>query len=109
MNAHHRLLFCTCPDRETALRLAETLVSERLAACVSLLPGISSVYRWQGEVERADEVLLLIKSTQERFEALAERVRQLHPYEVPELIAVPMTEGLPDYLNWIDICTQPQD
>lgn len=109
MNADYRLLFCTCPDRDTALRVAETLVNERLAACVSLLPDMTSIYRWQGEVQREPEILLLIKTTQERVEALAGRVGQLHPYEVPELIAVPITEGLPDYLNWITTCTQPQD
>ncbi len=109
MNADYRLLFCTCPDRDTALRVAETLVNEQLAACVSLLPDMTSIYRWQGEVQREPEILLLIKTTQERVEALAGRVGQLHPYEVPELIAVPITEGLPDYLNWITTCTQPQD
>lgn len=108
-NDDYCLLFCTCPDRDTALRVAETLVNERLAACVSLLPDMTSIYRWQGELQREPEALLLIKSTQERFEALAARVRQLHPYEVPELIAIPIVAGLPDYLNWITTCTQPQD
>ena len=84
-------------------------MNERLAACVSLLPDMTSIYRWQGELQREPEALLLIKSTQERFEALAARVRQLHPYEVPELIAIPIVAGLPDYLNWITTCTQPQD
>jgi len=79
---------CSCPDLASAERMAEALVGERLAACVQLLPGLHSVYRWHGEVERADEVLLLIKTTRERLDALGARVRALHPYELPELLAV---------------------
>lgn len=108
MHANHRLLFCTCPDHPTALTLAEPLVSERLAACVSLLPGITSVYRWEGEIHRDAEVLLMIKTTLDCVEPLTERLRQLHPYEVPEIIAVPITEGLADYLSWITTCTLAQ-
>jgi periplasmic divalent cation tolerance protein len=108
VNTNHRLLFCTCPDHSTALKLAEPLVSERLAACVSLLPGITSVYRWEGEIHRDAEVLLMIKTALECVEPLTERLRQLHPYEVPEIIAVPITEGLADYLSWITTCTQAQ-
>ncbi|HSR65662.1 MAG TPA: divalent-cation tolerance protein CutA [Xanthomonadaceae bacterium] len=93
--------FCTCPDADSAARLAETLVDERLAACVQVLPGVRSVYRWQGAVERADEVLLLIKTTHARLDALAERVRALHPYELPELVAVEAAGGLPAYLDWV--------
>ena len=97
---------CTCPDLATAQRLAEALVDERLAACVQLLPGLRSVYRWQGGVERADEVLL-VKTTSERLEALAERVLALHPYELPELLAVEAAGGLPDYLDWVAAQTRP--
>jgi periplasmic divalent cation tolerance protein len=93
--------YCTCPDLASAERVAETLVSERLAACVNLLPNVRSVYRWQGAVERADEVLLLIKTTRERLDALAARVPALHPYELPELLAVEAVGGLPDYLDWV--------
>lgn len=93
--------FCTCPDAASAERLAETLVGERLAACVNLLPGVRSVYRWQGAVERADEVLLLIKTAGERLDALAARVRALHPHELPELVAVEAAGGLPAYLEWV--------
>ena len=99
MSVH--LAFCTCPDADSAHALAEALVGERLAACVNVLPGVSSTYRWQGQVERADEVLLLIKTTGERLPALAARVPQLHPYELPELIAVPVAAGLPAYLHWV--------
>lgn len=93
--------FCTCPDAASAERLAEALVGERLAACVNVLPGVRSVYRWQGSIERADEVVLLIKTTHDRLDALAARVRALHPYELPELVAVEAAGGLPDYLAWV--------
>lgn len=95
------LCFCTCPDAASAERLAEVLVGERLAACVNLLPGVRSVYRWQGALERADEVLLLVKTTGERLDALAARVRELHPAELPELVAVEAAGGLPAYLEWV--------
>lgn len=109
MHSSHRLMLCTCPDRETALRLAETLVEERLAACVSLLPGLTSVYRWEGQIHRDTETLLLVKTTLPRVERLIERVSELHPYEVPEIIAIPVTEGLSHYLSWIDTCTLERD
>ncbi|NUS37595.1 MAG: divalent-cation tolerance protein CutA [Lysobacter sp.] len=93
--------FCTCPDLASAERLAGILVDERLAACVNILPGVRSVYRWQDAVERADEVLLLVKTTRGRLDALAARVRALHPYELPELVAVEAAGGLPAYLDWV--------
>ncbi|WP_295454724.1 divalent-cation tolerance protein CutA [uncultured Thiodictyon sp.] len=102
-----RLVFCTCPDQETAVRIAERLVGERLAACVNLLPGLTSIYRWQGAIERETEVLLLIKTVAGHLPALTETLRGLHPYAVPEIIALPITEGLPDYLSWVSTCTQP--
>ena len=95
------LCFCTCPDAATAERIAETLVDERLAACVNVLPGLRSVYRWQGAVERTDEVLLLVKTGRERLEALTARVHALHPYELPELVAVEVAGGLGAYLDWV--------
>ncbi|WP_206171745.1 divalent-cation tolerance protein CutA [Thiorhodococcus mannitoliphagus] len=98
-------MLCTCPNRETAIALARALVAEHLAACVSLLPGVTSVYRWEGRVEEDDELLLLIKTTAERTNDLTERLRQLHPYDVPEIIAVPITEGLEEYLSWVAACT----
>ncbi|MBK1718070.1 divalent-cation tolerance protein CutA [Thiocystis violacea] len=109
MPASHRLMLCTCPDRETALGLAESLVGERLAACVSLVPGLTSVYRWEGAIQQESEVLLLIKTHEARTQALVERLRQLHPYGVPEIIAVPITEGLADYLSWVTTCVNDQD
>ena len=95
------LCFCACPDRDTALRIAQTLVEERLAACASLLPGATSVYRWEGRIEQAKETLLLIKTRRERLPALSGRLRGLHPYSVPELIAFEAVGGLPDYLHWV--------
>ncbi|MEO6364605.1 MAG: divalent-cation tolerance protein CutA [Luteimonas sp.] len=93
--------YCACPDRDSATRISETLVSERLAACVNLVGGVTSVYRWQDGIERADEVLLLIKTTAVRLEPLRQRIVALHPYELPELIAVEAVGGSPAYLDWI--------
>jgi len=104
-----RLVFCTCPDQETAARIAGRLVGDRLAACVNLLPGLTSIYRWQGEVQREAEVLLLIKTVAARVPALSETLRGLHPYELPEIIALPITDGLPDYLTWVTTCTQTDE
>ena len=95
------LCLCTCPDRDTARTLARALVEARLAACVNLLPGVESVYRWQGAVEEATEVQLLIKTSSGRLAALAARLQTLHPYAVPELIAFEAVGGLPDYLRWV--------
>lgn len=103
------LCLCTCPDAEIADRIADALVDARLAACVQILPGATSVYRWQGKVERADETLLLIKSTRERFDALTARIAALHPYDVPEVIATDISGGLPAYLDWIARETAPGD
>ncbi len=95
------LAFCTCPDADSARRLAGTLVEERLAACVNLLPGMTSVYRWRDAVETADEVQLIIKTTAARLPALAARLAELHPYELPELVTVQAAAGLPAYLAWV--------
>ncbi|MET0328199.1 MAG: divalent-cation tolerance protein CutA [Luteimonas sp.] len=93
--------FSTCPDADTAERIARALVEARLAACVNLLPGVRSVYRWDGDVVVDDEVLLMIKTTAGHLPALRERLVALHPYETPELIACPVADGLPAYLQWI--------
>lgn len=101
------ICFCSCPDPATAGRIADALVEERLAACVNLLPGLQSVYRWQGQLQRDTEVLLLIKTTRARYPALQARLPQLHPYELPELLAVESTAGLPAYLQWVVESTRP--
>jgi periplasmic divalent cation tolerance protein len=97
--------FCACPDPETAQRIANALVEERLAGCVNVLPGVRSVYRWQGAIERADEVLLLIKTARERLAPLTARVASLHPYELPELVAVEVAGGSAAYLDWVAACS----
>jgi len=95
------LVLCTCPEGETAKSLAETLVGEHLAACVNILPGLVSVYAWQGAVESAQEALLLVKTERQAYPRLEARLRELHPYELPEIVAIDLARGLPDYLNWI--------
>ncbi|MBE1160347.1 divalent-cation tolerance protein CutA [Dyella acidiphila] len=95
------LCYCTCPDAASAQRVAETLVDERLAACVNRLDGIQSTYRWQDQVTTDSETLLLIKTSAERFDALKQRLLDLHPYELPELIAVPVERGHEAYLDWV--------
>lgn len=99
------LVFCTCPDDACGVRIAEALVDEGLAACVSRLPGLVSTYRWHGQLHRDNEQLLLIKSTKARFGALRDRIVSLHPYEVPEVIAMDVTAGLDRYLAWIAVQT----
>lgn len=100
------LVVTNLPDRETAMTLADTLIAEKLAACVNVLGTCTSVYRWQGEIERAEEIPLLIKTTVARYAVLEVAIRRLHPYELPEIIAVPVARGLPDYLNWVAAETQ---
>ena len=97
-----QVVLCTVPDRENAERIAETLVAEQLAACVNIIPGITSVYRWQGAVEKGEELLLFIKTRQDAYSALEQRIRALHPYELPEIIAVPIQTGQKDYIRWIE-------
>lgn len=96
-----QLVLCTCPDKESAHLIAEQLVDGKLAACVNILPGVTSVYRWMGNIEESQEYLLLIKSLYDVFDALVDTINELHPYELPEVIAVPIESGSPDYLNWI--------
>lgn len=105
----HLLVLCTCPDADTAADLGARLVEERLAACVNVVPGLLSIYSWQGAIARDPEALMLIKTTAARFSDLSVRLRELHPYDLPEIIAHPITAGLPDYLSWVTACTQPQD
>ncbi len=95
------LVFTNLPDRDAAESLANTLIEEKVAACVNILGTCTSVYRWQGAVENADEIPLLIKTTGARYAALEAVIRRLHPYELPEIIAVPLAQGLPGYLQWV--------
>jgi periplasmic divalent cation tolerance protein len=95
------LLLSTCETAEQAERIATALVEERLAACVNIIPGLTSVYRWHGVVERATEQLLLIKTMEEQRVALEQRLGELHSYEVPEILEVPITGGNQKYLTWL--------
>jgi periplasmic divalent cation tolerance protein len=95
------IVFSTCADETEALRLANTLVEARLAACVNVLPAIQSVYRWQGAIENAREILLVVKTTRQRFEAVRDLISAVHSYEIPEIIAVPVAAGSEKYLAWL--------
>ena len=102
-----RIVFCTCPDALTASRLAKALVDERLAACVNVIGGVASTYRWNGEVHVDDEVLLVIKTMADRFEAMQARLVALHPYDVPEVLAIEPVAGAAPYLAWLERETRP--
>ena len=100
------IIYCTCPDIETASRISRLIISQHMAACVNQVQGVTSIYEWEGKIEQENEVLLIIKTTDERFKSIQQLVSEEHPYELPELIAVPVTHGLPDYLEWITQCTK---
>lgn len=95
------VVFATVPDQATGVRISEHLVDNRLAACVHILPTGTSIYRWHGKTEKAQEHTLLIKTVSARFQELQQAICRLHPYECPEIIAMPVTDGLAPYLNWI--------
>ena len=97
---------CTCPDADVAARIARSLVEHGLAACVSIGAPVRSIYRWQGVVEEADEIPLLIKTTAARLDEVKVHVLMLHPYELPEIVAVEAGAGLDRYLDWIGAATQ---
>lgn len=104
--SQYLICLCSCPDEETAQSLATSLVETKLAACVNILPAVQSVYQWKGKIERDQEVLLLIKTTQHRFPEIEEHILARHPYERPEIIAVSIEAGLKPYLQWIDDVTE---
>ncbi len=95
------VVLVTSPTRKVGEKIARTLVHERLAACVNVIPGLTSIYRWEGKICRDAEVLLLIKTRQVRLPALTRRVKALHPYTVPEVIALPLAGGSATYLSWV--------
>lgn len=98
----HRVVLCTCPDQPVAEHIAATLVNQKLAACVNIISGIVSVYQWEGGVQRDSEWLLIIKTRSDLYLRLEARITELHPYTVPEVIALPLEQGARAYLDWID-------
>ncbi|MBS3786059.1 MAG: divalent-cation tolerance protein CutA [Gammaproteobacteria bacterium] len=102
------VVLITCPDHASADRLAVELVEQRHAACVNLIPGLTSVYRWAGKIEKDHEVLLVAKTTDAAFVGLKKSVTMLHPAELPEIIALPVSDGLTGYLQWVNAETTQQ-
>lgn len=98
----YQLVLTTCPDADLAKGIGRALVEERLAACVNVLPPMQSIYRWRGQVETANECLLIVKSKTAAYDAIEKRILELHSYELPEVIAVPLAGGLSRYLAWLD-------
>lgn len=101
------LAMTNVPDEATADAIARALVTSRLAACVNILPAVRSVYRWQGQVEQASELTLLIKTTRRHYPQVQQAIVAAHPYDLPEVIAWPLTEGHPAYLHWVAAATAP--
>ncbi len=101
MTTDLQVVLCTCPDERSATGIATALLAENLAACVNCVPGIRSLYQWQGQIREDAEVLLIIKTTAARFAALQALVQARHPYEVPEIIALPIAAGSDHYLDWL--------
>ena len=95
------LVFCTLPNSDKAVELSHAVVNERLAACANLLPAVRSIYKWQGKLQDENEVLVIFKVTADGFERLKARILELHPYEVPEVLAIPIEQGHRAYLDWI--------
>ena len=96
------LALSTFPDRETAQRISNQLVTEKFAACANILPAIESIYRWKERIETGNETLVFFKLSEDRQSAFQEKLRSLHPYEIPEIIFVPVVSGLAEYLRWVD-------
>jgi periplasmic divalent cation tolerance protein len=96
-----RVVLVTTPDAATAESLAQHLVEERLAACGNIVPGVTSIFRWDGGVQRDSEILLMLKSTQSQVEALTGRIVEMHPYDVPEVLVIPVEGGNASYLDWV--------
>lgn len=103
------IVMVTAPSKAVAHDLARRVLSERLVACVNVVGGVHSLFRWKGEIEEADEVVLLLKTRADRVDTLRRRVVSLHPYEVPEFVVLPIADGLEAYLGWIRAETDPRD
>jgi periplasmic divalent cation tolerance protein len=101
------LALSTFPDAEIAHRISNQLVSERFAACANILPSVESIYRWKGKIESGNETLVFFKVSEDRQSAFQDKLRLLHPYDVPEIIFLPVASGLPEYIQWVsENCTQ---
>ena len=100
------LVLCTFPETESVKSVAETLVNEKLAACVNVIPGVQSIFRWQDKIDNANENILIIKTKDSLYDELEVRIKELHPYELPEIISVPIDKGLNKYLDWISESTK---
>ena len=102
MNTKFIILYCTVPDQHTAETISENLVKDKLAACCNIVPGLKSIYRWEKKVQSDDELLLIIKTRFTLYSEIETRINDLHPYTVPEIIALPLINGSVEYLNWMD-------
>lgn len=102
MSAKYRVVFVTCRDQEEALKISEEMVKRKLAACTSIVEGVRSKFWWRGEIEEAEEVLLMVKTREDRVKDLISAIKEIHSYEAPEIIALPIIEGNDAYLRWID-------
>lgn len=103
------LIITHFPDKKGAIALAKTLIDQHLVACVNVLGPCTSIYRWQGHVESADEIPVLIKTQRQHYERVEQFIKMMHPYELPEVVMIPIMDGLPAYLQWIDAETQLSD
>ena len=95
------IVFITVPSQEEGERIGANLVESRLAACVNVIPQVSSIFRWQGKIEKENELLLVIKTTRDRMDELTSKIKELHSYDVPEILAVPVFAGSKDYIDWV--------
>ncbi|MEJ5361141.1 MAG: divalent-cation tolerance protein CutA [Spirochaetota bacterium] len=100
------VIFCTVPNKEVGLEIANTLISLKLAACVNIVPGLTSIYSWKGEICNDQELLLIIKTKSNLYTNIEEAINKIHPYEVAEIISMPITSGSHDYLQWIEDVTK---
>lgn len=105
-NVHEVVVFITAPNEEEASALAKAVVEARLAACVNIVRNVRSIYRWQGAIEDDQEVLMVVKTRKDRIAELTEKVRELHSYDVPEVIAIPIIGGSKDYIQWLNESTR---
>jgi periplasmic divalent cation tolerance protein len=102
MNAKYQVVFCTVPNFEVAREIARGIVSDKLAACCNIIPGITSIYTWKNEIQEDSELLLMIKTKESTIPELTEKIKKLHPYEVPEIITLNINQGNSEYLNWVN-------